>query len=131
MKKFILIKLIGLSILAMIVLVTISFIEVAFYSYVINPGQHESFYETHANISAPYISCIFGFILFYFTTRYWTKKGYTKANQLCIQFPLMYLTLDVVIITTAGVNWEDFILIFFIANASKLIGSYMGYFLHK
>ena len=76
MKKFVIPKLIGLVLLTMITLVLISFAEVAVYSYLINPGQQESVYEAHANDSAPYISGIFGFIIFFLVARYWKKKEY-------------------------------------------------------
>lgn len=131
MKKYVILKLIGWAILTMITLVAISFIEVAIYSYLINPGQDQSVYEAHANISAPYISGIFGFIIFFLVTRYWKRKGSPNVFKLVILFPLIYVLLDVAIITAAGVKWSDFILIFAIANAAKFLGSFLGYKLSK
>lgn len=131
MKKFVIPKLIGLVLLTMITLVLISFAEVAVYSYFINPGQQESVYEAHANDSAPYISGIFGFIIFFLVARYWKKKEYRDVFKLVILFPLLYLLLDVIIITAAGVKWSDYILIFALANTAKFLGSYMGYKLTK
>ncbi len=131
MKKYIILKLIGLAILTMITLVIISFLEVAVYSYLINPGQDQSVYEAHANISAPYISGIFGFIVFFLVTRHWKKKVYPNVLKLVILYPLIYVLLDIVIITAAGVKWSDFILIFVIANTAKFLGSYLGYKLSK
>ena len=131
MKKYEVLKLIGLSILTMITLVLISFLEVAVYSYLINPGQVESVYEAHANASAPYISGIFGFIIFFLVARYWKKKEYPNVFKLVILFPLIYVLLDIIIITAAGVKWSDFILIFAIANTAKFLGSYLGYKLSK
>lgn len=58
MKQYIVLKLIGLAILTMATLIIISFIEVALYSYFVNPGQEFSVYEAHAQISAPYVSGI-------------------------------------------------------------------------
>ncbi len=55
MKKYIVLKLIGLALLTMITLVIISFLEVAVYSYLINPGQENSVYEAHAEFSAPFV----------------------------------------------------------------------------
>ncbi|WP_324069388.1 MAG: hypothetical protein RSE15_02380 [Flavobacterium sp.] len=131
MKKYIILKLIGLAILTMITLVIISFLEVAVYSYLINPGQDQSVYEAHANISAPYISGIFGFIFFFLVTRHWKKKEYPNVLKLVILYPLIYVLLDIVIITAAGVKWSDFIIIFAIANTAKFLGSYLGYKLSK
>ncbi len=127
MKKYIILKLIGLVILTMITLVMISFLEVAVYSYLINPGQEQSVYESHANSSAPYISGIFGFIVFFLVVRYWKKKEYANVSKLAILYPLTYVLLDIIIITAAGVKWSDFILIFAIANAAKILGSFLGY----
>ena len=127
MKKYIILKLIGLAILTMIILVIISFIEVAVYSYLINPGQEQSVYEAHANLSAPYISGIFGFIVFFLVARYWKKKEYPNVFKLAILYPLIYVLLDIIIITLAGVKWSDFFLIFAIANTAKFLGSFLGY----
>ena len=127
MKKYVILKLIGLAILTMITLVIISFIEVAVYSYLINPGQENSVYEAHAEVSAPYISGIFGFIVFFLVARHWKKKEYQNVIKLIFLFPLIYVLLDIIIITSAGVKWSDFFLIFAIANAAKFLGSYLGY----
>ncbi len=129
MKKYILLKLIGLVVLTMSILVIISIAEVAFYSYIINPGLEESAYELHANASAPYISGIFGFIIFFLVIRYWKKKNYHNTSQLAILFPFTYLVIDTIIITAAGVRWADFILIFIVANSAKVLGSFFGYIL--
>ncbi|SMC81325.1 hypothetical protein [Moheibacter sediminis] len=131
MKKYIVLKLIGLAVLTMITLVIISFLEVALYSYLINPGQAESFYEAHAECTAPYISGIFGFIIFFLVARFWNKKNYPNSFKLAILFPLVYVLLDIIIITAAGVKWSDFFLIFAIANAAKFLGSSLGYKLTK
>ena len=131
MKKYVLLKLLGLALLTMMVLVIISFLEVAVYAYFIQPGLAESAYETHANLTAPYISGIVGFITFFFVSRYWKKKAFPNAFKLSILFPLVYLVLDIIIITAAQVQWADYIIIFTIANAAKFLGSYLGYYLSK
>jgi hypothetical protein len=131
MKKYVILKLIGLALLTMITLVIISILEVAVYSYLINPGQDVSVYDAHAEISAPYISCIFGFIIFFLVARHWKKKEYPNLVKLIFLFPLIYVLLDIIIITTVGVQWSDFILIFAMANGAKFLGSYLGYKLTK
>ncbi len=131
MQKYLIPKLIGLVILTMIILVAISFLEVAIYSYVINPGQDIKVYDAHAELTAPYVSAIFGFLAFFFTARYWKKKNFPNAAKLAIYFPLAYLIFDIVIITVAAVSWSEFFLIFAIANASKILGSLLGYKLNS
>ncbi len=131
MKKFVILKLTGLALLTMITLVIISFIEVAVYSYLINPGQAEGVYEAHAQFSAPFISGIFGFIIFFLVAGYWKKKGYQNLLKLVLLFPAIYVLIDIIIITSAGVSWAEFYLIFILANAAKFLGSYLGYKLTK
>jgi hypothetical protein len=132
MKKYIVLKLIGLAILTMITLVIISILEVALYSYVVDPGQEVRVYEAHAQFSAPFISGIFGFIVFFLIARHWKKKGYHNLFKLIILFPLIYVLLDIVVILlTATVEWSSFILIFIPANGAKFLGSYLGYKLTK
>jgi hypothetical protein len=132
MKKYIILKLLGLAILTMITLVIISILEVIVYSYVVNPGQINSVYENHAQFSAPFISGIFGFIIFFLIARYWKKKGYQNLFKLVILFPLIYVLLDLTIIIIDGtVQWSSFISIFILANGAKFLGSYLGYKLTK
>lgn len=131
MKKYVILKLIGLVILTMITLVTISILEVTVYSYLINPGQDVSVYDAHAEMTAPYISGIFGFIVFFLVARHWKKKEYPNVFKLVILYPIIYVLLDIIIITAAGVKWSDFILIFAIANTAKFLGSYLGYKLYN
>ncbi len=128
MKKYTVLKLIGLAILTMITLIIISILEVALYSYVINPGQEFSVYEAHAESSAPFISGIFGFIVFFLIARYWKKKEYPDLFKLIILFPFIYVLLDIVVLLLAGkTEWSGFILIFILANGAKFLGSYLGY----
>jgi hypothetical protein len=132
MKNHIVLKLIGLAILTMITLVIISILEVTFYSYVINPGQDVSVYDAHAELTAPFISGIFGFVIFFLVARHWKKKKYHNVFRLIILFPAIYVILDIVVLFLAGMaQWSDFILIFVLANGAKFLGSYLGYKLTK
>lgn len=127
MKKYLIPKLIGLAVLTMAILIILSILEVAIYSYIIHPGQESAFYDAHAEKTAPYISAIFGFLVFFLTVRYWHKKAYDHVLKLALLFPLIYILLDIVIISLAGVAWSDFIVVFLLANGAKVLGSLLGY----
>lgn len=130
MKKYLIPKLIGLALLTMVCLVLLSFIEVAIYSYLINPGHPEAYYEKHAEITAPYISGLFGFLIFFMVSRYWTKKPLSHAFQLSLYFPITYFAIDFIIITLAvGIGMPGFALIFLVANSAKFLGSILGHWL--
>lgn len=128
MKKYVFFKLFGLATLAMMTLVIISILEVVVYSYIVNPGKGEAVYKAHAEFSAPFISGIFGFIVFFLVTRYWKKRNYENLPKLVFLFPLTYVLLDILVLLLEGsVQWSGFILIFIIANGAKFLGSYLGY----
>lgn len=132
MKKQRIFKLIGLAILAMITLIIVSILEVAIYSYLINPGHPVGVYEAHAQSTAPFISGIFGFIIFFLVARYWTKKNFPDVLGLVLLFPLIYVLLDSIILVVAGTsNWSEIILIFILANGAKFLGSFLGYKLSR
>lgn len=132
MQKFTVLKLIGLALLAMITLVIISILEVTVYSYVVNPGQPPTIYEAHAEFSAPFVSGIFGFILFFLVARRWRLRNLPNAFPLAILFPTTYVALDVLILSLAtDVQWSSFASTFFLANGAKYLGSYLGYKLIK
>lgn len=128
MQQYVALKLIGLAVLIMITLVIISILEVTLYSYLINPGHDFSVYEVHANSSAPFVSGIFGFILFFLIARYWKRKAFNNLFKLITLLPLTYVLLDIVVLILTGmVQWSSFILIFILSNGAKFLGSYLGY----
>lgn len=132
MKKYRIPKLIGISILSMICLVLISFLEVFLYSYLIDPGHEHAFYEAHAELTAPWISSIFGCILFFLIVRYWHRKGTQDLLKLAILLPVVYVVLDVVILLLEGsVVWQEFMGTFIAAEGAKVIGSLGAYFLYS
>lgn len=131
MKKYVALKLVGLAILTMAALVLFSILEVAIYSYFINPGQATSVYDAHAELTAPYISGIFGFIIFFLAVRYWKKRKVENVYRLTFLFPFTYIVLDMGILLLARVDWQSYYLIVVLANGAKIMGSYLGYKLTK
>lgn len=132
MQRYTILKLFGLTLLTQVVLVGISFAEVFGYSMFVNTGKDEAFYEAHAMVSAPWISGIFGFIVFFFVSRYWTKKPLPNAFKLALMFPLVYVVWDLLVVTLYGVpDWLDFLPIFVLANGAKLAGSLGGHFFNR
>lgn len=131
MKKYRFLKLLGLALLTMVVLVLLSFIEVAVYSYLINPGQSAAAYDEHANASAPWISGIFGFIVFFLVVRYWAIRKYEGLLSLTRLFVLAYITLDLLILIGFGVSWDEYYLIVLLASGAKILGALTAYYLYK
>lgn len=111
-----------------IVLIAISILEVFIYS-LFKPNQEENFYTEHAQLTGPYISIIFGFIIFYFVAKYLSKKITRKKKIIIALFlPIIYTILDFIMVQYSGVNWNQHLLIFSISALAKLTGSFLGAF---
>ena len=128
MTSYRVLKVFGLAILSMVFLVLLSFVEVAVYSMIIHPGEDPSFYETHATQSAPWVSGIGGFFLFFFVVRFWAKRSFVNLSQLAWLYPTMYVVLDIgVLLGVGGIDWTTFYVTFLLANGGKFLGSFVSY----
>jgi hypothetical protein len=95
-------KVAGAVVLTHIILIALSILETAIYSYLINPGQPLEVYQRHANESGPWISTIFGFTLIYFFV-YKLNKGKTVNPFIIgIVLPLAYVVTDMVLLVAMG-----------------------------
>ncbi len=120
-------KIIGWAILIHIILIVISILEVFIYSQ-INSGHEHSFYEEHAKISGPYISIIFGFILFFFVARLLAKSRQDKKFIIALLLPFIYTILDFLMLHFSGVDWAEHFWIFTISFLFKTLGAVLGAF---
>ena len=110
----------------MFTLVALSYLEVAIYAYLINPGHEEVFYQEHAQITAPWVSGIAGFFVFYAASR-WILSRYLSRMFVAIGYPAAYLMIDfLVVLAVASVDWSVFIWVMIAANAPKWIGAWFG-----
>lgn len=117
---------IGAALLCMVVNVGLSILYIAFYSYFINPGQDQAFYQEYANIAAPYCSIIAGIPVFYFVCRWiggkWEANFAVKA---ALHVWLVYALIDLSALTAAG--WTvQLAILSFISLTTKLIAAYFG-----
>ena len=108
-------KLLGWAILIHIILIVLSILEVVAYSTIINPGHEQSFYEQHAQTTAPYISIIFGIILFFFISRLLVKKRYDNRQVIALALPITYIIIDIVIMQLSDTDWGQQYFIFIIS----------------
>lgn len=85
----------GLALGVMAVNVAISFLYVAVYAYLIDPGHEKAYYEAHAQIAAPYCSIVAGIPLF-FLVGWWV--GMQPALIVCA----VYALVDIVAYAATG-----------------------------
>ena len=119
-------KLLGWAILIHIILIVLSILEVVAYSTIINPGHEQSFYEQHAQTTAPYISIIFGIILFFFISRLLVKKRYYNRQVIALALPITYIIIDIIIMLLSNSDWGQQYLAFIVSFVTKILASYIG-----
>src|SRR5262245_20611610 len=87
-------KVAGAVLLTHIILIGLSFLEVAFYSYLINPGQEEKVYQAHAETMGPWISSVFGVIFIYLFVYRLTRRKTTNPYLVAIVLVTGYAITD-------------------------------------
>ncbi|MGB5459490.1 MAG: hypothetical protein WBM91_16035 [Eudoraea sp.] len=119
-------KIIGWALLIHIILIALSILEVVIFSSLIEPGQQPTYYEQHAQMTAPYVSIIFGIILFFFISRLLVKKRYNKRKFIGLMLPGIYIIMDLVFLLLSDTNWGHQYLIFMMSFITKTLASYIG-----
>ena len=117
---------IGAAVLILVVNVGLSILYMVVYSYLINPGHDERFYQEHVKIAAPYCSIFFGIPLFYFVCR-WIGGQWEKASAVksAIGIWLVYALIDATILISSGLTLSMAGLMT-ISLMTKLIAAYFG-----
>lgn len=108
------------------ILILLSFLEVAIYSLIINPGQGESFYTEHAQKTAPIISIVFGIILFYVLSKRLSKNKAEIARKIAFALVFIYIFMDIVMLILADADWQEMKLVFLVSFITKSISAYAG-----
>ncbi len=119
-------KIIGWALLLHIILIALSILEVVIFSTIIEPGQEPTYYEQHAQITAPYISIIFGIILFFFISRLLVKKRYNKRKLIGLLLPAIYIIMDLLFLQLSDTDWGQQFWTFMISFITKVLASYIG-----
>lgn len=103
MKPTHILKLIGATLIYLVVNVGASFLYVAFYSYVINPGHPAEFYQEYAQVASPYSSIFAGMPIMFFMcwrlSRKW-KPDFGRNSVLVIW--VTYVIIDLTVLSVSG-----------------------------
>ncbi len=110
----------------MVVNVAIHILYMVTYSYVINPGRDEAYYQAHAMASAPYSSIVAGMPLMFFACRWIGRKFEARLSlTAALLVWLVYFLIDITVIIFAGELFR-MALLFTISFATKLAAAYLG-----
>jgi hypothetical protein len=110
----------------MIVNVLISVLWVVVYSFLIDPGHDDAYYQAYAQRSAPYSSIIAGIPLMFLAGR-WIGSKFPKSNSVkaALLVWLVYFLIDLAVIAAAGAL-REIALLFTISFVTKFAAAYLG-----
>ena len=110
----------------MIVNIIISVLYVVVYSYLIDPGHDEAYYQAYAQVAAPYSSIIAGIPLMFLAGR-WIGGKFPKGNSVkaALLVWLVYFLIDLSIIAAAGALIQ-IALLFVVSFSTKFVAAYLG-----
>ena|SRR5687768_2485902 len=108
----------GLALGVMVVNVALSVLYMVVYSYVIDPGHDQAYYEAHIAIAAPYCSIVAGIPLMFLV-------GWWVGMRPGIIVWLIYVCVDLAVLSAAGLTLRMGIL-FTVSFLTKLASVYVG-----
>ncbi|MEQ1923605.1 MAG: hypothetical protein ABL952_13950 [Pyrinomonadaceae bacterium] len=110
----------------MVVNVLISVLYVVVFSYAIDPGHDDTYYQAYAQVAAPYCSIVAGIPLMFLAGR-WMGSKFPKGNSVkaALLVWLVYFVLDFAIIAAAGALAQIAVL-FIISFVTKLGAAFLG-----
>ncbi len=118
--------LIGVAILVMLANILVSVIYMVVYSYLIDPGHGQQYYDAHIQVAAPYSSIIAGIPLM-FLAGYWISGwwGGKYAVESALTVWLVYVLIDVAALMAAGFTPGAAVLVA-VSLVTKLAAIYAG-----
>ncbi len=127
--------LVGVALLVLVLNVAISILYMVVYSYIIDPGHDEQYYQEHIQLAAPYSSIIMGVPLMFaagwWVSRWWEREFATKA---AFTIWLVYAVIDIAVLLASGVTATAamFVTVSMVLKlAAVLLGANIGARRHK
>lgn len=97
------VKAFGVALLLMLLNVAASFVVMAVYGYLIDPGHEPEYYQAAAERIAPWSSVFAGALLFFGAAwLFGARKPARPAVAFALTFALIYTLIDLAIIAAAG-----------------------------
>ncbi|KAA3643352.1 MAG: hypothetical protein DWQ07_22840 [Chloroflexi bacterium] len=115
---------INIGVITKILLPITAFIWVFIYSFLINPGQTEAFYQAYAQTASSYVSIITGIPIFFFFAWWMGRRTGRRVMASAVLIWLIYVALDLPLLLFF--DFSDVWIPTIIAHATKLLGAYLG-----
>jgi hypothetical protein len=99
---------------------------VAFYSYVVHPGEPDRYYEAYASAASPIVSLVAGAPLFFALGDRFRRSLGADAVKSAIAVSAIYTTLDVLLVVTWPGATLYHVVVMLVNAAAKLAAIYLG-----
>ena len=118
--------LVGVALLVMVANIAASILYMVVYSFLIDPGHDEQYYQDHVQVAAPYSSIVAGIPLMFaagwWVSGWWEREFGVKA---ALTVWLVYALIDVTVILAVGVTTKVAVLVA-VSLITKLAAAYLG-----
>ncbi len=114
---------VGLAFLLHVPLLILTFLYIQFYSFQINPGFDDQFYQDYAFNSRIWINAALSFPFFLVSCFLWARRLNDHIMNNILIMTVAFVMLDIVseYIWGGGLEWEHLI-----AHGAKFLGGYLG-----
>ncbi len=92
----------GGMLLAEVATIAAAFAWVAFYSYLVHPGETPAFYQRYAEVASPWVSVLAGGPIFYGICRWIVSRARASAWPTAMALFGMFVILDLALVFAAG-----------------------------
>jgi hypothetical protein len=108
-----------------IAMVISAVVWIVIYSYLIHPGEDQTYYENYAKLASPVVSVVLGIPFWFFACRWVTRKAGTRAVQMALWAWFILFIIDVPLIFLGEPRLFDWMIVA-IAHSTKLLAAYLG-----
>jgi len=88
----------GGMLVAEVAQIAAAFAWVAFYSYLVHPGETPAFYESYAQVSGPWVSLLAGTPIFYLTCRWIGSRVPSRAGATAMALFGLFVLVDLALL---------------------------------
>jgi hypothetical protein len=88
---------------AEVALIAAAFAWVAFYSYLVHPGETAAFYQRYAQVASPWVSLLAGTPIFYLVCRRVGSRDPSRAWPTAMAIFGLFVLVDLVLVFSAGI----------------------------
>jgi hypothetical protein len=116
----------GGMLLAEVAQIAAAFAWVAFYSYVVHPGETPDFYQRYAQVAGPWVSVLAGTPIFYLICRWIGSQNPARAWPTAMALFGLFVLLDGALMFSAGAPSPRMVGVMVASYLLKLVACHLG-----